>query len=98
MMIRMNAASRIAVVVVTVIAAVAGSVLLATRDTGEKVTTRGITARLPVSGHPGWMAVGPDAIWVALNGDPRGPAGDRLLRLDLVTGAESLQPVHVDGE
>ncbi len=97
-MIRMNAASRIAVVVVTVIAAVAGSVLLATRDNGEKVTTRGITATLPVPGHPGWVAVGPDAVWVALKGDARSPVGDRpLVRLDLVTGAVS-QTVDVNGE
>jgi len=98
MMNRMNSASRIAVVVVTAIAAVVGSVLIATRDTGEKVTTRGITATLRVPGHPGWVAVGPDALWVALNGDPGSPAGDRpLVRLDLTTGAVS-QTVHVNGE
>src|SRR2546421_6644479 len=98
MMIRMNAASRIAVVVVTVIAAVAGSVLLATRDSGEKATTRGITATLPVPGHPGSVAAGRDALWVALNGDPGSPVGDRpLVRLDLAKGMPP-QTWHVVGE
>src|SRR4051794_2372328 len=88
---------RIVVIVGTAVAAVAGSVLLATRDIRENVTTRGITATLPLP-HPGWVAVGPDAVWVALNGDPRSPAGDRpLVRLDLVTGARS-HPVHLGGE
>ena len=49
---------RIAIVAASVVAALAGSVLLATRDSGEKATTRGITATLPVPGHPGSVAVG----------------------------------------
>ena len=33
--------------------------LLATRDWGERVTTRGVTATLGgVPGHPGWVAAG----------------------------------------
>ena len=60
------------------------------------VQLTGTTLRVP--GHPGWVAVGPDAVWVALNGDPRSPVGDRpLVRLDLVTGAVS-HLVHVNGE
>lgn len=89
---------RIAVIVVSAVAAVVGSVLLATRHSGEKVTTRGITATLRLPGHPGWVAAGPDVLWVALNGDPQGPIGDRpLLRLDLATGNVA-QTVHVSGE
>ena len=89
---------RVAVVAASVVGAIAGSVLLATRDSGEKATTRGVTAALPVPGHPGSIAAGPDALWVALNGDPRGPVDDRpLLRLDLATGVP-VQTVHLDGE
>jgi hypothetical protein len=89
---------RIAVISASVIAAIVGSALLATRDSGEKATTRGITATLPVPGHPGSVAVGPDALWVALNGDPRRPAGDRpLVRLDLATGTPT-KTVHLGGE
>lgn len=89
---------RIAVVVVSAIAAVVGSVVLATRDTGEKVTTRGVAATIGVPGHPGWVAAGPDVLWVALNGDPRRPVGDRpLLRLDLATGTVA-KTLHLGGE
>jgi hypothetical protein len=89
---------RIAVIGASVVAAITGSVLLVTRDSGEKATTRGITATLPVPGHPGSVVAVPDALWVALNGDPRKAAGDRpLVRLDLATGTPK-QTVHVGGE
>jgi hypothetical protein len=89
---------RVTVVVASVAAAVVGSVLLATRDSREKTTTRGITATLRIPGHPGSVAAGADVLWVALNGDPRRPVGDRpLLRLDLATGTV-VQAVHVGGE
>jgi streptogramin lyase len=89
---------RTAVAVSSLVAATVGAVLLATRDSGEKVTTRGITATLRVPGHPGSVVAGPDALWVALNGDPRRPVGDRpLLRLDLATGTVA-QTVHLGGE
>jgi virginiamycin B lyase len=79
---------RIAVISASVIAAIVGSALLATRDSGEKVTTRGVTATLSVPGHPGSVVAGPDALWVALNGDLQRPVSDRpLLRLDLASGA-----------
>ena len=83
----------------SVVAALAGSVLLATRDSGETTTTtRGITATLPVPGHPGSIAAGPDALWVALNGEPRRPVGDwPLVRLELATGTPT-KTVHVGGE
>jgi YVTN family beta-propeller protein len=78
---------RIAVILSSVVAATVGAVLLATRDSGEKVTTRGVTATLRVPGHPGWMAAGPDALWFAL-ADAGPPVRDRpLLRLDLASGA-----------
>src|SRR5689334_19867082 len=83
---------RIAIVVVSVVAAVVGCVLLATRACSDTATTRVVTATLRVPGHPGSVAAGPDALWVALSG------GDgRLLRLDLATGAEA-RSVYLDGE
>ena len=89
---------RIAVVVVSLVAAIVGSVLLVTHHSGEKVTTRGVTATLRVPGHPGSVAAGEDVLWVALTGDPRRPVGDRpLLRLDLATGNVA-QTVHLNGE
>src|SRR2546426_412893 len=67
---------RLGVVVASVLAAIVGSVLLATHHSGEKVTTRGVTATLRVPGHPAWVAAGRDALWLALSGDPRKPVGD----------------------
>ena len=89
---------RLIVVVASVLAAAVGSLVLATRDPGEKATTRGITATLRIPGHPGPVAASADVLWVALNGDPARPAGDRpLLRLDLASGAV-VQAVHLGGE
>jgi streptogramin lyase len=83
---------RIAIVLVSVVVAIAGSVLLATRASSDQTTTRGVTASLHVNGHPGAVVAGPDGLWVAMNG------GDgRLLRLDLVSGAQ-LQSVYLGGE
>ena len=76
-----------AVIAVSVVGAVAGSVLLVTRYSGATETTRGVTATVPLPGHPGAIAAGADALWVALTGDPRGPVVDRpLLRVDPATG------------
>jgi YVTN family beta-propeller protein len=78
---------RLAVVLVSVAAAVAGSVLLATHDSTAKVTTRGVTATLRAPGHPGWVAAGEDALWLALT-DTRTTVRNRpLLRLDPASGA-----------
>ena len=77
---------RLAVVVASAVAAIGGSVLLITHRSSEKVTTRGVTATLRVPGHPGWVAAGRNALWLALTGT-RMPVGDRpLLRLDLASG------------
>ena len=89
---------RLIVVAASVLAAAVGSLVLATRDPKEKATTRGITATLRVPGHPGPVAASADVLWVALNGDPARPAGDRpLLRLDLATDTV-VQTVHLGGE
>ena len=59
----------------SVVAAVVGSMLLAMRDSGKKTTKLGVTATLPVPGHPGAVIAGLDALWVALRtgGDRRSP-------------------------
>ena len=77
---------------VSVLAAIVGSVLLATRDSSGKTTTRGVTATLRVPGHPGSVAAGPDALWVTLSGGE-----GRLIRLDLATRAQA-QSVYLGGE
>jgi YVTN family beta-propeller protein len=77
---------RLTVVVASVVAAIGGSVLLITHRSSEQVTTRGVTATLRVPGHPGWVAAGRNALWLALTGT-RMPVSDRpLLRLDLASG------------
>ena len=88
---------RIVVITASLAAAVVGSILLAMRDSGEKTTTLGVTATLPVPGHPGAVIAGPDLLWVALSGGSQLPAGDRLLRLDPATGAIA-QTVDLGGE
>ena len=85
---------RIAVIGVSLVAAIVGSTLLAMHDSGTKTTTLGVTAGLPVAGHPGAVIAGPAALWVAL----RRPSGDQaLLRLDLATGAVA-RTVYLNGE
>ena len=42
------------------------------------MTTRGVTATLRVPGHPGWVAAGDDALWLALT-DTRTTVRDRPL-------------------
>ena len=61
-----NRRFRIAVVLVSVVAAAAGSVALATRDSSEKTTRAGVALTRSVPGHPGAVVAGPDALWVAV--------------------------------
>jgi YVTN family beta-propeller protein len=83
---RVHRRFRLTVVVASVVAAIGGSALLIAHGSSENVTTRGVTATLHVPGHPGWVAAGRNALWVALMGT-RMPVGDRpLLRLDLASG------------
>ena len=85
---------RIAILAASVVAAIVGSTLLVMRASGEKTTTLGVAATLPVPGHPGAVVAGPDALWVAL----QKPSGDRaLVRLDLATQAVA-QTVDLGGE
>ena len=72
--------------------------LLATRDWGERVTTRGVTATLGgVPGHPGSVAAGKDALWVALVDAKRPVTKQPILRLDL--SSKTLRsPVDLEGQ
>src|SRR5436190_3716207 len=78
---------RPAVILISVAAAVTGSILLATHDSTSKVTTRGVTATLHTPGHPGWLAADEDALWVALTDNRTTVRTRPLLRLDLASGA-----------
>jgi len=77
---------RLMVVGASVVVATAGSVLLATHDSGVRATTQRITATLRVPGHPGWVAAGRDALWLALSGTETRVRDRALLRLDLASG------------
>jgi DNA-binding beta-propeller fold protein YncE len=89
---------RAAVLAVSALVAVGGAMLLATRDWGERVTTRGVTATLGgVPGHPGSVAAGKDALWVALVDAKRPVTKQPILRLDL--SSKTLRsPVDLEGQ
>lgn len=88
---------RLTVVVASVVAAIGGSVWLVTHRSSEKVTTRGVTATLLVPGHPGWVAAGRNALWLAQTGTSM-PVRDRPLeRLDLASGTIE-QKILVGGQ
>ena len=77
---------RSAIIVVSVLVAVAGVIFLATRDWGDKVTTRGVTTTLRgLPGHPGSVAAGTDALWFARVDGTRPVRKQPLLRLDLAS-------------
>jgi hypothetical protein len=88
---------RFAVVAVSVASAIVGCAVLATHDSGARVTTRGVTATLPLSGHPGWVAAGRDGLWIALS-DTRTPVSDLpLVHLDLAGDAVVGLPLFLGG-
>ena len=78
---------RLVVVVVSVVAAIVGSVWLATQGSGSAMTTRGVTATLRVPDHPGSVAAGPDGLWVALTDNNTTVRTRPILRLDQASGA-----------
>jgi hypothetical protein len=81
----------------SVVIAVAGSILLVARNSRKSETTTGLTASVPLPGHPGPVAAGAGKVWVALNGDPNRPAVDQpLLLVDPVTDAVA-QIVYLPG-
>lgn len=82
---------RIGVIAASLTAVAVGSVILATRASNEKTTTSGITATLHLPGHPHWLAVTKDGLWLSLKAHPNDAFGDpstyRLIRVDRGTGA-----------
>jgi YVTN family beta-propeller protein len=88
---------RLAVVATSAAAAIVGSIGLAIYSPGATVTTRGVRATLPLSGHPAWVAAGQDALWIALS-DTRQPVRDvPLLHLDLAGDAVVDTPLFLGG-
>ena len=81
---------RVAVVAVSLAAAVAGSVLLATRDgAGERSTTSGLLATLHLPGRPQFAVATPNALWVTTTGSTAKPnvtTTGQLLHINLATG------------
>jgi YVTN family beta-propeller protein len=76
---------RIVVIAASVVVAFAGAVLLATRDTGERVTTRGVTATKTLADRPGAVAAGENALWVGV-ADPKRPLRKQpMYRLELAS-------------
>lgn len=85
---------RIVAVAATLVVAVAGAAVVFTRGGNEETTTQSIAATLRVDGEPNGVAVGSDALWVALNeGAPA--LNGRLDRVSLTSGAvERSIPFH----
>jgi hypothetical protein len=91
---------RMAIVALTVIAAIAGSVLIATSGTDSMATTRGLTATLHLPARPTFAVADQDALWVSTYGPHAGPnstSRGTLLRVDLATGAVQ-RTVPLNGE
>ena len=80
---------RIAVVVASLAAAIAGSIVLATNGSEERATTRGVTATLHTPGLPEFAAAGPTTLWISTRGrnaPSNGFTWGRLVQINLATG------------
>jgi hypothetical protein len=64
------------------VAGVAATVALATRGSSDEATTHGVTTKLRLPSHPGWISAARDGLWVAVNPSAQPPIGrGSLLRL-----------------
>jgi hypothetical protein len=73
----------IAVAAAAVAAAIVTTVALATAETSDDATTRGVTRTIRLPSHPGWISAGRDGLWVAVNPSAKPPVRrGSLLRLD----------------
>jgi hypothetical protein len=80
---------RIAVVIASLAAAVAGSIGLATNGSEERATTRGVTATLHTPGLPEFAAAGLTTLWISTRGrdvPSDGFTWGRLVQINLATG------------
>jgi large repetitive protein len=79
---------RVAIVVVTAAIAAIGAAIVFTRGGKDEPTADKVAATLRVDGEPNGLAVGGDALWVALNiGLPPQEGKSKLERVNLVSGA-----------
>src|ERR1700729_3410810 len=81
--------ARIAIIVGSLLVAVAGSIVLLTNGPTEQATTKGVTATLHLPGSPDFAAFTPEGLWVAIHGSGAqqniAPSG-HLVRVNLATG------------
>jgi YVTN family beta-propeller protein len=77
--------ARLVIVIVTLVVAAVGALVVFTQVGKDDVTTEKVIATLRVNGSPNGLAVGPDALWVALN-DQVGSFDAKLERLNLTSG------------
>jgi hypothetical protein len=97
---RRRSRQRLAIVALTVIAAVVGVVILATSGADPAATTRGLTATLHLPARPTFAVADQGALWVATYGPHAGPnstSRGSLLRVNLATGAVQ-RTVPLNGE
>jgi streptogramin lyase len=97
---RRRSRQRLGIVALTVIVAVAGSVILATSGADPTATTRGLTATLHLPARPTFALADQDALWVSTFGPhatPTSTSRGSLLRVDLATGAVP-RTVPLNGE
>ena len=87
--------ARIAAIVATLVVAVVGAAVVFTQVGNDEPTAESVTATLRVDGQPNGLAVGSDALWVALNDEPTG-LGAKLERINLTSGAVE-QSVPITG-
>ena len=72
--------------------------MLAARESGANATTQGVSAVLPLSGHPGSVAAGAEALWIPYS-DTHIPVRDLpLLHLDLASDNTVGLPIYEGGE
>jgi YVTN family beta-propeller protein len=84
---------RVAIVAATIAVAAGGAAIVFTRGGGDAPTADKVVATLRVDGEANGLAVGEDALWVALNTFPS--LEGTLQRVNLVSGAvEKSVPVH----
>jgi hypothetical protein len=80
---------RTAIIVASLLVAVAGSIVLLTSGRSEHATTKGVTATLHLPGSPDFAVVTPGGLWVSthgLNAKQNTDASGHLLHINLATG------------
>ena len=89
--------ARMTIVAVTIAVAAIGAAIVFTRGGKDAPTADKVVATLRVNGEPNGLAVGDDALWVALNiGFPAVKGKSKLERVNLVSGAVE-ESVPLDG-